>query len=138
MNATSADHEVADAQLDEQVHSLCASLQFSDAKLNAIRDETSHDPALQTFTTTIQVGWPQTCSEVQGDVVPYWNYRESLTLVTVIDGIVFKGEKIVVPNVLHPNILKQLHQGHLGMELTKRRSRDILFWPGMNSQIENS
>ena len=33
-------------------------------------------------------------------------------------------------------MLEKVHAGHMGVEKSKRRARDILYWPGMNGQIE--
>ena len=33
-------------------------------------------------------------------------------------------------------MLEKIHIGHMGVEKSKRRARDILYWPGMNGQIE--
>ncbi|KAI8503696.1 hypothetical protein Bbelb_186670 [Branchiostoma belcheri] len=37
---------------------------------------------------------------------------------------------------MHHVVLDLLHEGHLGQEKTKTKARDILFWPGMCSQID--
>ena len=34
-------------------------------------------------------------------------------------------------------MLKIIHGAHLGIEKCKRRARDVLYWPGMNAQIED-
>ena len=34
-------------------------------------------------------------------------------------------------------MLQRIHQGHMGIEKSKRRARDVLYWPGMNSQISD-
>lgn len=33
-------------------------------------------------------------------------------------------------------MLQRIHTGHLGVEKSKHRARNIMFWPGMNKQIE--
>ena len=38
---------------------------------------------------------------------------------------------------MQPEMLKLIHSSHLGMVKCKRRARDVLYWPGMSSQIEN-
>ena len=38
---------------------------------------------------------------------------------------------------MQPEMLKLIHSSHLGIEKCKRRARDVLYWPGMPSQIEN-
>ena len=35
-------------------------------------------------------------------------------------------------------IQKLIHSSHLDIEKCKRRARDILYWPGMSSQIQDA
>jgi len=34
-------------------------------------------------------------------------------------------------------MLEGLHEGHMGIELCNRRAPEIIFWPGITSQIED-
>ena len=55
----------------------------------------------------------------------------------MIDGLILKGETIIVPQALRKDILAQIpHEGYLGIE-RKLRARDFVFWPGMTKQIED-
>ena len=47
-----------------------------------------------------------------------------------------KGEAIVIPPGLRKEVLRQIHQGHLGMERSKLRARELVYRPGMSKQIE--
>ena len=39
---------------------------------------------------------------------------------------------------LHQEMKETLHTGHLGIdERCKRRTRDILYWPGINAHLED-
>ena len=38
---------------------------------------------------------------------------------------------------MRKELLQRIHQGHMGIEKSKQRARDVLYWPGMNSQISN-
>ena len=42
----------------------------------------------------------------------------------------------MVPKSLHSDYLHRVHLGHTGIESTKKRARDILYWPGMSEDIE--
>ena len=42
---------------------------------------------------------------------------------------------MIIPASERANTLEKLHQAHLGIELTLRRARDVIFWPGMSKQI---
>ena len=79
-------------------------------------------------------GWPESRSRVKESVREYWNIRDELS---AINDIIFKSDRIVVPTVMQREMLEKIHQGHMGMEESKRRARDLLYWPGMNSQIND-
>ena len=79
-------------------------------------------------------GWPDTRSETPHSIREYWNHRDELS---VSDGIVYKGMRIVVPPTLRPTMLQQVHESHLGIVKCKERAREVLFWPGMSQQIED-
>ena len=64
----------------------------------------------------------------------YYNSADELT---IIQGLIFKGMKLVVPKSLRPEMLKKIHYNHLGMEKCKSRAREILYWPLMNKEIED-
>ncbi len=53
-----------------------------------------------------------------------------------MNGILFKGEKIIIPASLRHCMLEKIHTGHMGIDKCKQRARDIMFWPGMSRCIE--
>ena len=55
----------------------------------------------------------------------------------MIDGLILKGKTIIVPQALRKDNLAQIHEGHLGIERSKLRARDLVFWPEMTKQIED-
>ena len=48
-----------------------------------------------------------------------------------------KGPKAVIPQSLQCEYIAILHRGHPGTEATKRRARDIVFWPSMSKDMES-
>ena len=62
----------------------------------------------------------------------YWPHRNELS---EAEGLILKGERILVPSKMRNRILKNLHEGHLGIEKTKQLAREFVFWPGMNAEI---
>ena len=50
----------------------------------------------------------------------------------------FKGERIVIPVALRKDMLRQVHKGHMSMVKCKNRAKEVMFWPSMNSQIEDN
>ena len=73
-------------------------------------------------------------SKVSTQCLPYWSFRDQISF---SDGILFKGEKIIIPKAMQLEMLKLIHSSHLGIEKCKRQARDILYWPGMSSQIQD-
>ena len=65
----------------------------------------------------------------------YWSYTDELTC---LDGLLFKGDKLIVPETLQSVMLELIHETHLGIAKCKSSARQVLFWPGMSSQTEEA
>ena len=65
-------------------------------------------------------------------LTPYFSYRDELT---VQDGIILRGERVVIPAAMRPDIKVKVHAGHMGINSCLRRARELVFWPGMSSEI---
>ena len=88
--------------------------------MQSIQKETQNDAELQTPLQYIMKGFPMTKDECHDAVKPYFNYREELTMV---DGLVLKGQHIVIPNKLRQSCLARLHIAHMGVNKTLYRVR---------------
>ena len=105
----------------------------SDDKLKDIRNTTENDAELQELRHCVKQGWPETLKETPASVQIYWNSRDEIN---EINGIIFKGEKIVIPKSMRQEILTKIHTGHMGIQKSKERARDVVYWPGMSKEIE--
>ena len=56
---------------------------------------------------------------------------------SICDGLVFKGECLVVPQGHRAKVKKDIHALDAGVEGCLRRARDSVFWPGMNSELRH-
>ena len=65
--------------------------------------------------------------------LPYYTHCNDITF---CEGILLKNERIIVPTTLQAEMKSFIHQGHLEIETWKKRVRQSLFWPLMNSEIE--
>lgn len=117
---------------DEQVHSVMKSLPVSDKKLSEIRTATEKDSQLKLLKQTVLSGWPEERNKCPANPLDYWNFRDEISH---YQGILFKGDKIIVPAALRQNKLEKIHTGHIGIERSRQRARDALFWPGMGKEI---
>ena len=123
------EHEICDEVLDTY---MC--LHVKQENLGEIAAATNTDPTLGTVLKYIQSGWPKTKAEIQEEVRPYYHFRDELSQ---LRGILFKANKVVVPEILKAKFLEELHYAHLGITLTQNRARESVFWIGMAKDIEN-
>ena len=97
--------------------------------LNQLRLATQEDNELVLLKQTITHSWPRTIKEVPNVIQPYWTFHEELT---VEDGLLLKGTRIVIPNKKHEALLQVIHEGYLGLNKCKLCAKDIVYWPGLN------
>lgn len=108
-------------------------LSVSQSTLTKLQQQTAVDNNLNTLMTTIKEGWLNRINATQPALRPYYSFRDELV---VQDGIIFKGERLIVPEGMRTEMKEKLHCNHGGIQATLRRARDVFYWPGMNKDIE--
>ena len=117
-----------------QVYQITQQLPASIDSLHQLRGSMQADDELALLKHTIMQGWPKPIKQVPPELQPFWIFREELT---VEDGLLLKGTRIVIPNKQCKAILKLLHEGHLSLSKCKLRAKEIVYWPGLNDQLED-
>ena len=115
------------------VNQIISQLKARSNSLHNLQLATQDDDKLVILKHIIQQGWPKTIKEVLTEVQKYWTFHEELT---IEDGLVLKGMRIIIPNKKREEILKLIHEGHLGLNKCKMRAKETVFWPGINKQLE--
>jgi transposase InsO family protein len=108
-------------------------LPISSEKLEDIQKRTDEDESLQMLKQTIIQGWPKERKNLPIQITPYFSMRDELT---VQDGLIFRGQRIVILLRLRREMKKKIHSSHLGTESCLRRARECLYWPGMSAEIK--
>ena len=119
--------------LDLSVHEVRAYLNASTSCMSDIHEMINKDPELCMLRDTITEGWPEFRHDCPSILQPYWNYRDELA---VEDGLPLKGTKLIIPKQMQPEVLNQIHSGHLGIEKCRLRARTTVFWNGLHKDIE--
>lgn len=89
--------------METQVHTVISTAPVSADRLEDIKTQTAQDEQLYTLKQVIQSGWPETRKQCHPLISEYWNHRDEIT---EADGILLKGEKIIIPHELLPHMLQ--------------------------------
>ncbi|XP_043209539.1 uncharacterized protein LOC122374691 [Amphibalanus amphitrite] len=139
-----AEDEAAEHDISVRVQSVVSSLTasdsetdpspFKDAALEEVRAASTGDPELLALKHTIMHGFPDHRKELEPILQPYWGCRERLT---VDNGLILCGQRLVIPQQLRRVTLERLHSSHQGIERTKRRARQVVYWPQIDKHISD-
>ena len=126
----------SNAEQVEDVHcfvgSVIEAFPATPRRLEEIRTETEKDDVLSRAIDLTLRGWPKRQRNVLDDLVPFFKQKGSLS---VIDGLLSFGSRIVIPEALQNDILDKLHEGHLGIVKTLDRAKSAVWWPKMTDDI---
>lgn len=128
LSRASLENIVSTTEKDVQIHvdTIKAHMPVSTTKWVEIAKETKKDEQLRRVMDMIHM---------PGDKImenPFQHFKDELS---VLDGVLLKGTRIVVPISMKKQMLKLVHEGHLGIEKCKRRAREVLYWQGMHRDI---
>ncbi|GFT56856.1 retrovirus-related Pol polyprotein from transposon opus [Nephila pilipes] len=122
-----------DPEMLNIVHTVSKHLPMSEKRQEQFKKETELDPELKIVVKYIKEGWPKSYKSVDNSVKTYYKIKNNLY---IQEGLLFSNEKLIVPYSLRKDMLKLIHKAHFGIEKCKKRAREIMYWPGMNSDIE--
>ncbi|XP_059061669.1 uncharacterized protein K02A2.6-like [Achroia grisella] len=117
------------------VNTLYENVEASSIMLNKIKEESIKDVVLNKVSDYYFTGWPSNKRDVTSLIKPFWNVHNEIH---VVNSILFKGDRVIIPDSLRNEMLSRIHEGHLGVEKCQRRAREVIWWPGMSAAIERA
>ena len=109
-------------------------VRFSASKVKQLQEESKKDPQLSQLIPIIAQGWPESIKSLPEAIRSFWSFRDEISME---DGIILKGERVIIPQSLKQDTLNQLHAAHQGVEKTRLRARDSVYWHGISNDIES-
>ena len=104
-------------QVQGYVNEITSSWPASDSKLGQIRKETQKDLNLKTAMEYTLVGWPTHKQDVWLAAREFFGVRNELS---VSDGFLLRGDRTVIPFSMRSEILKRIHDGHMGIGKSRK------------------
>ena len=115
------------------IYQITSQLNARSDGLQQLHEASQADDTLVILKYTIQKGWASNIKELPSEIQASWTFQEELI---IEDGLILKGTSIVVPSQKQAEILKLIHEGHLGLTKCKLRAKVTLYWPSLNNQLE--
>ena len=96
-----------------------------------LKHATNSDPVLSRVLSYTMTGWPK---QVDQELHAYYARQNEIT---VEDGCLLWGMRVIVPHKLRCLVLKELHHTHPGIVRMKSLARIHVCWPRMDRDIES-
>ena len=110
-------------------------LKVEPTRLEYLQDATKSDNELTDLSKLITEGWPDSLQDVPEHLRPYWSFRDELT---IMNGLVLKGNRVVIPRSDRHNTLERLHDSHHNETKLLQRARRSIYWPNMDRDIKGT
>lgn len=118
----------------EHVNFVTSSWPASDVYLSKIKQATGEDECLSIVMDYTLHGWPDYKENVKLGARHLYHIRAELS---VCDGLLLRGNRIVIPPSLQKDVLERIHHGHLGITKCRERAASSVWWPGISKDISD-
>ena len=122
--------EEDDKSLEYRIH-LLVIYPISEHKLREIQNATENDQVLQKLKKLILDGFPDSKSSTPAELIPYFQVHSELS---IAEGLIFKGDKIVIPCSLRKEMKKSSYGPYGNPAL---QSMSMATYGNINADITN-
>jgi len=124
---------IDDDEMQAHIGSVISSMPASDARLQQIMKTQEDDPVCRQIKVHCCEGWPDKYS-LKDAMKLYWSSRGELS---VVQNILLKASRIVIPSSMRLVILDKIHEGHQGITKCRERAKNSVWWPGLSREIQD-
>ena len=95
-----------------------------------IRDEVKKDALVSKLYEFTIMGWNGAARKTYSY---YYALRDEFS---VQDGLLYRGNRVIIPKGLHNEVLEKLHEGHMGNNSMKSIARQCVWWKTIDIDIQ--
>ena len=106
------------------VHQITQVAPASPERLQELQEATQRDPSLSLLARSVYEGWPKTIRDCPHSIQSYWYFRDEITCE---DNILYKGTRLIVPQLERSSTLKVLHMGHYARDKMSLRAKETVY-----------
>ena len=115
--------------VNEKVNYVCTNAVPKAMTVEEVRFATSTDEELQTLITAIQTNkWSDPIVGI---------YKKISHEISVHNGLILRGNRIIIPKSLREKVINLAHSGHQGVVKTKQLVREKVWFPGIDKDVEH-
>jgi len=96
-----------------------------------VKEHSLEDETFRELTQIVRKGFPR-IQDLPPKLRPFHRFADEMS---VVDGVLMLGHKIIVPVSLRKQVLEALHAAHQGIAMMNQRASDTVFWPGISIDI---
>ena len=119
-----------DTSSDPKIFNL-SQMEALPVNVRQLRAATGSDPILSKVFRYTRGHWPR---QIPQCLRPFFDRRLELT---VEEGCLLWGYRVIVPKSLREKLLQELHKDHPGVIRMKSVARSFMWWPGLDKEIEH-
>ena len=108
-----------------------AQINFLPVTAQQIDNITKTDPCLSKVLQYTRQGWSSTVCE---QLKPY---KQRANEITIEGNCLLWGIRVVIPDKLQGDIMRELHQNHPGISRMKAMARSYIWWPKLDTHLED-
>jgi hypothetical protein len=98
-----------------------------------VNREAASDAESVKLREVIENGFPGSRKDLPEELRYFFSMRDDLF---VVENVVFKDNKMLIPKKLRPRVVDGLHASHQGVSGMKANAKERLFWPGLDADIK--
>ena len=103
-------------------------------RIQELWEQAETDQEYQDLKKQIKQGFPNKKGSLPESLRKYWAVKDHLT---IDDGLVVYGCRLLIPTSLRATMLSRLHEAHQGVVRSQSRAHLTMYWPGIDRDIEN-